>query len=64
MAHDVDVLHTCRRALNHAGVRVNVEEIEHCLSCHPAVQAAAVALVDSPTGNLSASNHYLLTCTS
>ena len=33
-----------------AGVRVNFEDVEACLGYHPAVQAAAVARVDSTTG--------------
>ena len=42
-----------------AGVRVKLEEIEACLSCHPAVQAAAVSCLKAPTGKCSGSTAIL-----
>ena len=37
-----------------AGVRVDIDEVEACLDSHSAVQASAVACIESPTGSLLA----------
>lgn len=43
-----------------AGVRVSIDEVEACLDSHSAVQASAVACVDSPTGSSLAGKSRVL----